>query len=26
MEQQAETLIKSETDILGIYPTFVGKE
>ncbi|MFB3916214.1 MAG: chaperone NapD [Terriglobales bacterium] len=26
LEQQAEKLLQSESEILGIYPTFVGKE
>ena len=26
LKREAEQLIKSENDILGIYPTFVGKD
>ncbi len=26
LEREAERLLKSESDILGIFPTFVGKE
>jgi nitrate reductase NapAB chaperone NapD len=26
LEQQAANLLKSESEILGIYPTFVGKQ
>ncbi len=26
LEQQAEGLLKTETEILGIYPTFVGND
>ncbi len=26
LEREAERLVKAEKDILGIYPTFVGKE
>jgi len=26
MEKLAETLLKADQDILGIYPTFIGKE
>ncbi len=26
LEKEAERLVRAESDILGIYPTFVGKE
>ncbi len=26
LEREAERLLKSQSDILGIYPTFIGKE